>query len=134
MIVQRLRDSLNPTIEDTQSGFRRGRGIQEQVFSLLQITEKALSVNSEFHMYFIDLRKAFYKIRIADVWKGLQNRGINKNLIDCVKSLYEANIKFVRTKNETTESFVTNSKLRQGCILSTLSFSVVLDKPLEERN
>ena len=64
----------------------------------LQITEKALRVNSEIHVCFIDLEKAFHKIKKADVQKGLQNKDINKNMIDCIKSLYEADITFGKNK------------------------------------
>lgn len=128
----RLKNKLEDTIDDSQCGFRKGRGVQDNIFILRQIAEKAINKGREVHICFIDLCKAFDRIRRKDIWKTLENRGINTTEIDMVKSLYNKTTNIVRTRNEESSEFVTTRGLRQGCVLSPLLFALIMDDVVKE--
>jgi hypothetical protein len=128
----RIRETLENTIEESQCGFRTHRGTQDLIFTIRQISEKTIETGREVHLCFIDLEKAFDRIKREDVWKSLRNRGIDEKTIKQIESLYETSKSYVRTRNETSSTFETGIGLRQGCVLSPLLFSIVLDDAVKE--
>ena len=127
IMENRLRNKIENTLEETQCGFRKERGTQDHIFTIRQLTEKAIAKNREIHLCFIDLEKAFDRIKRQDVWKILKDRGVDYELVENIKSLYRHTECYVRVRNERSEMFTYNSGLKQGCILSPILFNIVLD-------
>lgn len=132
ILETKLRDLLENTIEDTQFGFRPNRGVTDANFILRQIIEKAFIEERDIHLCFVDLEKAFDNIKREDIWRTLHKRGVKHDLIIAVQSLYKETKNYVRTRHETSKMFETSSGVRQGCILSPLLFTVVLDDAIKE--
>lgn len=50
----RLRDKLETSLEETQSGSRKQRETNDQIFIMSQITERAIMVERQVYVCFID--------------------------------------------------------------------------------
>ena len=50
---------MNHELSDVQAGFRKGRGIREQMANICWIIEKAREFQENIYFYFIDYAKAF---------------------------------------------------------------------------
>ena len=55
----RLQQCMNQEIPDVQAGFRKGRGIRDQITSICWIIEKARELQKNIYFCFIDYTKAF---------------------------------------------------------------------------
>ena len=66
---------------DEQQGFRSGRSCTDAVFVLRQITEKSIEYNKSAFICFIDLVKAFDRVRLKDILHLLYDKHIPHNLV-----------------------------------------------------
>ena len=55
----RLQQDMNCELPDVQAGFRKGRGIRDQIANIQWITEKARGFQKNIYFCFIDYAKAF---------------------------------------------------------------------------
>ena len=61
MIEARLREITKNA--DNQFGFRPGKSTTEPIFALIMLQEKYRETNKELHMVFVDLEKAYDRVR-----------------------------------------------------------------------
>lgn len=132
ILEQKLRKIIEPTLEETQSGFRKGRSTQDHIFTIKNIIGKAMSANKTLYMAFLDLEKAFDRVPRAKIWNSLQNRKVNYQLIEAVRNLYENTENCVIYQNMKSEMFNTNEGVRQGGSLSPLLFIIYMDDIIKE--
>ena len=59
ILQARLQQYVNHEIPDVQTGFRKGRGIRDQIVNIHWITEKAKELKKNIYFCFIDYAKAF---------------------------------------------------------------------------
>ena len=59
ILQARLQQYVNRELPDGQAGFRRGRGIRDQITNLQWIIEKAREFQKDIYFCFIDYTKAF---------------------------------------------------------------------------
>ena len=72
-IVQaRLHQYMNCELPDVQAGFRKGRGIRDQIANILWIMEKAREFQKNISFCFIDYAKAFDCVGHNKLWKILR--------------------------------------------------------------
>ena len=65
-VIMRIIDSLIRqvvTIDESQFGFVPGRGTTDAIFVIRQLQEKHLTVGKRIYMAFVDLQKAFDRVR-----------------------------------------------------------------------
>ena len=75
-IVQaRLQQYMNQEIPDVQAGFRKGRGIKDQIAIIHWIIEKAREFQKTIYFCFIDCAKAFDCVDHNKLWKILKEMG-----------------------------------------------------------
>ena len=55
----RLQQYVNHELQDVQAGFRKGRGIRDQIANICWIIEKAREFQENIYFCFIDYAKAF---------------------------------------------------------------------------
>lgn len=79
------------TLSDEQQGFRSGRSCTDAVFVIRQIVEKSIEYNRPAYMCFIDLQKAFDRVKLGDVVHLLYSRRVPFNLIKVIENIYSAN-------------------------------------------
>ena len=67
---------MNRELPDVQAGFRKGRGIRDQVANIRWIMEKAREFQKSIYFCFIDYAKAFDCVDHNKLWKILKEMGI----------------------------------------------------------
>jgi len=77
-------------LPETSAGFRKGRGIMDNVRILQQITNKEINKKrGKMYKFFIDLKAAFDKIDGKILWRAMEKRDIRRGLIERVNEIYE---------------------------------------------
>ena len=59
ILQARLQQWVNQELPDVQAGFRKGRGIRDQIATIHWIMEKAREFHQNIYFCFIDYSKAF---------------------------------------------------------------------------
>ena len=80
ILQARPQQYMNQEIPDVQAGFRKGRGIRNQITNICSIIEKAREFQKTIYFCFIDYSKAFVCLDQNKHWKILQETGIPDTL------------------------------------------------------
>jgi retron-type reverse transcriptase len=75
----------------------------------------------------VDVEKAFDKIQHHFMIKALRKLGIEGMYFNIIKALYDKPIANIILTGEKLKSFALNSGMRQGCPLSSLLFTIILE-------
>ena len=109
---------MNYELPDVQVGFRKGRGIQDQIANIRWIIKKARELQKDIYFCFIDYSKAFDCVDHNKLWKILKEMGIPNHFTCLLRNLYAGQEATVTTGHGTTDWFQVGKGLCQGCILS----------------
>ena len=85
---ERVKVLMVDKVMDKQGGFRAGRGCIDQIFIVRQIVEKAIEKNKKVYMAFVDLEKAFDNVNRGELWKALEEYGVQGELLRAIQALY----------------------------------------------
>ena len=96
---------MNCELPDVQTGFRKGRGIRDQIANIHWITEKAREFQKNIYFCFIDYAKAFDCVDHNKLWKILKEMGIPEHLTCLLRNLYAGQEARVRTRHGTMDWF-----------------------------
>ena len=119
ILQARLQQYVNHELPYVQVGFRKGRGIRDQIANIHWIIKKAREFLKNIYFCFIDYAKAFDCVDHNKLWKILEETGIPDHLTCLLRNLYAGQEATVRTiRHGTTDWFQTGKGARQGCILS----------------
>ena len=99
----RLQQYVNHELPDLQTGFRKGRGIRDQIVNIHWIIEKAREFQKNIYFCFIDYAKAFDCVDHNKLWKILQEIEIPDHLTCLRRNLYAGQEGTVRTGHGTTD-------------------------------
>ena len=124
ILQARLQQYVNHEPPDVQAGFRKGRGIRDQIANILWIIEKAREFQKNIYYCFIDYAKAFACVDHNKLWKILKEMGIPDHLTCLLKNLYAGQEATVRTGHGTTDWFQIGKGVCQSCILSPCLFNL----------
>jgi hypothetical protein len=127
VILNRIAERVDGVLRENQCGFRKGRGCSDQIFLIRQIIEKKIEYNEETVMCFIDFAQAYDSVWRTGAWHIMEKYGIHAKLVRLIKNLYDTTMACVRLEGEETEWFEIETGFKQGCILSPISFNMVLD-------
>ena len=114
---------MNCELPDVQAGFRKGRGIRDQIANICWIIEKVREFQKNIYFCFIDYTKAFDYMDHSTLWKILKEMGIPDHLTCLLRYLYAGQEATFRTEHGTTDWFQIGKGVRQGCILSPCLFN-----------
>ena len=123
ILQARLQQYMNHELPDVQAGFRKGRGIRDQIANICWIIEKAREFQKNIYFCFFDYAKAFDCADHNKLWKILQGIGIPDHLTCLLRNLYAGQEATVRTGHGTTDWFQIGKGVHQGCILSSCLFN-----------
>ena len=118
-----LQQYMDRELPDIQAGFRKGRGIRDQIANICWIIEKAREFQKNIYFHFIDYAKAFDCADHNKLWKIVQKLGIPDHLTCLLRNLYAGQNATVRTRQGTTDWFQIGKGVHQGCILSPCLFN-----------
>ena len=72
ILQARLQQYVNCDLQDVQAGFRKGRGIRDQIANIHWIIKKAREFQKNVYFCFIDYAKAFDSVTHNKLWKILK--------------------------------------------------------------
>ena len=123
IIQARLQQYVNCELPDVEAGFRKGRGIRDQIVNIRWIMEKATEFQKNIHFCFTDYAKAFDCVDHSKRWKILKEMGIPDHLTCLLRNLYAGQEATVRTGHGTTDWFQIGRGVSQCCVLSPCLFN-----------
>jgi hypothetical protein len=130
-----LRDRILPTVTDNLTDFNRGFTLEgtcaQAVLALGTVLEREVRERAECFVCFVDIRKAFPRVRRELLWERMLEAGCPEYLVRAVMALYEETRATVRTPGGFTPSFLIQQGTREGCLLSPLLFLIFFAKAVE---
>lgn len=93
-----------------------------------QIVEKAIEFDKPAFMCFVDLTKAFDRIKLSNVTRILREENIPKDIVQVIESLNSNTTTQIQVNNSLTEEVPITTGIRQGDSLSPQLFNLVMDK------
>ena len=99
----RLQQYLSHELPDVQAGFRKGRGIRDQIANICKILKKAREFQKNIYFCFIDYTKGFDNVDHNKLWKILKEMGTPDHLTCLLRHLYAGQEATVRTRHGTTD-------------------------------
>ena len=124
IILKRIRNRLRPQISDEQFGFVPGKETNNALFSLRVLTERALEVQKDVYVCFVDYEKAFDKVRHVDLFRMLKEAGLDGKDLRLMRNLYWKQKSTVRVADEESSSQDIKRGVHQGCVLSPELFNL----------
>ena len=73
ILQARLQQYVNHELPDVQAGFRKGRGIRDQIANICWIIKKVRELQKNIYFCFIDYAKAFDCMDHNNLWKILRD-------------------------------------------------------------
>jgi hypothetical protein len=129
-----IRPHANAAVQHYQAGFQSGKSTTDQLFALRQILEKCNKFNFTMHHLFIDFKAAYDTIIRNEVYVGMSELNFSTKLTCLTKATLTIVARCVKMQNDCSESFETRQGLRQGDVLSTLLFNIVLEVIVRRTN
>ena len=128
IIQQRTMNKIDQEVSRLQSGFRIGMGTREGIFNLRIICERAIDVQQDVYICFIDYTKAFDRVKHVKMIECLSEIGIDDKDLRIITKMYWEQSAVVRTENGITAEFKIKKGVRQGCVLSPSLFNLYTEK------
>jgi Reverse transcriptase (RNA-dependent DNA polymerase) len=124
VILKRLQPHLDTTLLDEQCGFRGGRGIMDQIYSVQSIMRKTKNRKIPVYMAFVDIQKAYDSVDRKLLFKILRQYGVHEHICQLIEALYVNVTGFVENPEAV---FTLETGVKQGCLLSPTLFNVYMD-------
>ena len=124
LLQARLQQYMNGELPDVQAGFRKGRGIRDQIANIHWITWKAREFQKNIYFCFNDYVKDFDYVDQNKLWKILKEMGIPDHLTCLLRNLCAGQEATVRTRHGTTDWFQIGKGVCQGYILPPYLFNL----------
>ena len=88
ILQARLQQCMNRELPDVQAGFRKGRGMRDQIAKIRWFIEKAREFQKNIYFCFIDYDKAFDCVDNSKLWKTFQEMKIPDHLTYFLRNLH----------------------------------------------
>ena len=124
VILNRIRSKIRPEIAEEQYGFVKGKGTANAIFLLRMMTERAIEMQRDIFLCFIDYQKAFDTVKHGEMLSMLVRLGVDDRDVRLIKNLYYQQKAGVRVGDELTEMVDIKRGVRQGCVLSPDLFTL----------
>ncbi|XP_030766848.1 uncharacterized protein LOC115890687 [Sitophilus oryzae] len=101
ILEQRLKGDTDELLDQAQSDFRKGRSVQDHIFTLKQMAERIKVTGKNIYVAFLDIEKAFVRVPRQVVCDSLKKRSVHSKLKSDIVCLYK------NTRNYDTSAAVT---------------------------
>ena len=88
VLMNRIRNKILPEMSETQFGFMTDRGTINAIFSLRTLMERAIEIQKDLYLCFIDFSKAFDKVKLSDLFDILLKHNCDGKDLSVIKNLY----------------------------------------------
>ncbi|GFR89803.1 endonuclease-reverse transcriptase [Elysia marginata] len=124
VVMMRIRSKIKPEIADEQYGFVEGKGTTNAIYKLHTLIQRAIEVQKDVYLCFIDYTKAFDRVRHDEIMKDLTQIKIDGKDLRVIKNIYWEQTAAMRVEGETSTYQKIKRGVRQGWVLSPDLFSL----------
>ena len=107
-------------------------GTRNAIFVLRVITERAVEMQKDIYMCFIDYAKAFDKVRHQELFEDLDKLDLYRKDVRLLASLYMNQTACIRRDGEYSDYIKIRRGVRQGCVMSPDLFNYYSEMILQE--
>ena len=132
IIMMRARCKIRPEIGREQCGFVEDSGTRNAIFMVRMISERAIEMQKDVYMCFIDYTKAFDNVKHDELFKLLSTLDINGKDLRLIRNLYWEQTACMRVGNDKSEYVKIQKGVRQGCVFSPDLFNLYSEMILRE--
>ncbi|VDP04033.1 unnamed protein product, partial [Schistosoma curassoni] len=118
---------IDAQLRDQQSGFHKDRSCTDQIATLRNIVEQLIEWNSPLYINFIDYKNAFDRVDRTTLRRLLRHHGMPQKIVNIIRNSYDRLNCSIVHGGHLTDSFEVKTGVRQGCLLSTFLFLLVID-------
>ena len=119
-------------VDEKQYEFRRGKGTRNAIFVLKMIIERAIEMQKDLYLCYIDFQKAFDTVKHGKMMEILEEIGLDGKDRRVIRNLYWNQKATVEIGEKKTEWIDIKKGVRQGCILSPDLFSLYSQRVMDE--
>jgi sorting nexin-29 len=127
LIKNRITPIIESQLEDSQVGFRKGKGTSDAIFHLRMTSEKAMQVEKKVYLGFMDYQKAFDRVRHGKLLEIMEKAGIPELKRRQILNLHWHRNTAVRWDIDISRYVDIKRGVRQGCIISSILFNLYSD-------
>ena len=130
ILQARIQQYVNLVLPYVQPGFRKGRGLGDQIADIHWIIKKAREFQNKkkkkTNIYFcsLDYSNVFDCVDDNKLWPILKEMGIPDHLTCLLRNLYADQKEIVRTGHGITDQSQIRKGVHQGCVLSPCQFNL----------
>lgn len=117
----------NNILNEFQAGFRKGYSTSDNIYNLTSIVHLKFKKKEKVYAFFVDFKAAFDTVSRKSLIYKLFNLGISFKLVKLIEALYTKTSSSVWSGSALSDSFTTESGVKQGCPLSPLLFALYLN-------
>lgn len=124
----------NQKISEEQAGFRKQYSTIDHIYTLVSMIRKCLygRRKSKLYVIFVDYLKCFDSIDRESLWLVLQKVKTSTKMKKMIQGIYKSVQACVRWNHEVSDFFECPQGVRQGCIMSPLLFSLLINDVAEQ--
>jgi hypothetical protein len=111
-------------LAEEQNEFKKGRSSADGYFVLKLLIENNREYNTEIHLAFVDIRKAFDTVDRIKLMDIIRNDGVSNQLITAIFNINTDNYTAIGGKDKQSEWRLINKGACQGCSLYCLLFII----------
>lgn len=127
ILLNRIRDQVDPTLRNNQAGFRPGRSCAQQIHILRRIMEGFQDYQLPLAVTFIDFKKAFDSINRKVMFSVLRHYGIPEAVVNAISVLYNNSRSTVMVDGNISDPFDVSTGVLQGDVLAPFLFVILID-------
>ena len=120
MLMARIRNKISPEIAEEQCGFVKDKGTRNAIYMLRTLTERAIEIQKDLNLCFIDYTKAFDE----EIMSILDSLNIDGKDLRIVRNIYWEQTAAMRIGNDLSAFQNIKRGVRPGCLLSPDLFPI----------
>ena len=122
----------NDALSEAQAGFRKDCSTVDHIFILHAVVCKHLKKNKKLYVAFVDFCKAFDTVKRNVLWNVLLKLYLCGNMFNTLRAMYSSVLSYVRCNPRNTDYFNCVQGLKQGCLVSPILFSFLINELASE--
>nr|VZI15403.1 unnamed protein product [Spirometra erinaceieuropaei] len=96
------------------------------IFAARQLQEECQEMRTHRYCTFVDLTKAFDTVNHEGLWKIMLKFGCPERFTQMLRQLHDGVMVRVTDNGAVSEAFAVTNGVRQGCVLATTLFNLIL--------
>ena len=130
IINERVLTQIN--MSEAQAGGKKGAATVDHILLAKELIAEAKTLKKDAHISFLDVTKAYDKAWLTGIMKVMYKEGLKDNHWTIVKKLNQNLQAEILTKYGKTRSIKIKDSIRQGGVLSTTMYGLLMDEICKE--